>query len=136
MTNPTGFLEIERNDRHYRPVQERLKHWNEFLEPLPAGEVRRQAERCTARKECRQDHESHERPPEICGIVAPQTNRSLLSYSPSRRSARRASPPVFEFGLCSRSVRQLSVQRFAIPKAAAQELRPCRNVWEWVALLG
>ena len=46
MTNPTGFLEIERHDREYRPVQERLKHWREFVEPLPAGEVRRQAERC------------------------------------------------------------------------------------------
>jgi glutamate synthase (NADPH/NADH) small chain len=46
MTNPTGFLEIERHDRHYRPVQERLKHWSEFVEPLPTGEVRRQAERC------------------------------------------------------------------------------------------
>ncbi|WP_114952351.1 glutamate synthase subunit beta [Sphingosinicella terrae] len=46
MVNPTGFLEIERRDRPYRPVRERLKHWGEFVEPLPTGEVRRQGERC------------------------------------------------------------------------------------------
>ncbi|WP_129793063.1 glutamate synthase subunit beta [Sphingosinicella sp. CPCC 101087] len=46
MVNPTGFLEIERRDRPYRPVRERLKTWNEFVEPLPVPEVRRQAERC------------------------------------------------------------------------------------------
>ncbi|MGZ8348870.1 MAG: glutamate synthase subunit beta [Allosphingosinicella sp.] len=46
MVNPTGFLEIERRDRSYRPVRERLKHWGEFVEPLPTAEVKRQAERC------------------------------------------------------------------------------------------
>jgi glutamate synthase (NADPH/NADH) small chain len=46
MTNPTGFLEIDRRDRPYRPVAERLRHWNEFVEPLPEAELRRQAERC------------------------------------------------------------------------------------------
>jgi len=46
MANPTGFLEIDRRDRTYRPVAERLTHWNEFVEPLPAGAVRKQAERC------------------------------------------------------------------------------------------
>jgi glutamate synthase (NADPH/NADH) small chain len=46
MANPTGFLEIERRDRPYRPVAERVKHWREFVEPLPADDVRRQAERC------------------------------------------------------------------------------------------
>ncbi|HEY5713150.1 MAG TPA: glutamate synthase subunit beta [Allosphingosinicella sp.] len=46
MANPTGFLEIERRDRPYRPVAERLKNWQEFVEPLPADDVRRQAERC------------------------------------------------------------------------------------------
>ena len=46
MTNPSGFLEIERRDRAYRPVRERLKDWIEFVEPLPPYEVSRQAERC------------------------------------------------------------------------------------------
>ena len=46
MNNPTGFLEIERRDRSYRPTAERLKHWKEFVEPLPEEAVERQAERC------------------------------------------------------------------------------------------
>nr|WP_314446778.1 glutamate synthase subunit beta [uncultured Sphingomonas sp.] len=46
MNNPTGFLDVERQDRSYRPVAERLKGWNEFVEPLPSGAVARQAERC------------------------------------------------------------------------------------------
>jgi glutamate synthase (NADPH/NADH) small chain len=46
MTNPTGFLEIERRDRHYRPVAERVKDWIEFVEPLSPPEVAKQAERC------------------------------------------------------------------------------------------
>src|SRR5438874_11666851 len=39
----TGFLEYERNDRHYEPVAERIKHWREFVLPLPEEENRRQA---------------------------------------------------------------------------------------------
>ncbi len=39
----TGFLEIDRNDRGYRPVDERLKHFKEFVEPLPEAEVKKQA---------------------------------------------------------------------------------------------
>jgi glutamate synthase (NADPH/NADH) small chain len=46
MANPTGFLEIDRKDRVYRPVAERLKHWNEFVEPLAVDATRKQAERC------------------------------------------------------------------------------------------
>lgn len=46
MTNPTGFLEIDRQDRRYRPVAARLRHWDEFVEPLPEAELKRQAERC------------------------------------------------------------------------------------------
>jgi glutamate synthase (NADPH/NADH) small chain len=46
MGKPTGFLEIERHDRSYAPVAERLKHWNEFVVPLPADELRQQASRC------------------------------------------------------------------------------------------
>ncbi|WP_293905404.1 glutamate synthase subunit beta [Phenylobacterium sp.] len=46
MGKPTGFLEIERRERGYKPVVERLKTWNEFVHPLPQGEVREQASRC------------------------------------------------------------------------------------------
>jgi len=46
MTNPTGFLEVDRRDRRYRPVRERVSDWAEFVEPLPPAEVARQAERC------------------------------------------------------------------------------------------
>ncbi len=42
----TGFLEYERNERHYQPVEERIKHWREFVLPLPEAEVRTQAARC------------------------------------------------------------------------------------------
>jgi len=42
----TGFLEYEREDRHYEPVEERIKHWREFVRPLPEAETRKQAARC------------------------------------------------------------------------------------------
>jgi glutamate synthase (NADPH/NADH) small chain len=42
----TGFLEYEREDRHYEPVEERIKHWREFVLPLPESETRTQAARC------------------------------------------------------------------------------------------
>src|SRR2546429_35716 len=42
----TGFLEYERNDRHYEPAEERIKHWREFVLPLPEEETRTQAARC------------------------------------------------------------------------------------------
>jgi glutamate synthase (NADPH/NADH) small chain len=46
MGKPTGFLEIERRDRGYEPPSERLKTWREFVTPLAAPEVSRQAARC------------------------------------------------------------------------------------------
>ncbi len=46
MGKPTGFLEIERHDRGYQPVAERLKHWKEFVTPLPLDDLRAQASRC------------------------------------------------------------------------------------------
>ncbi|RAK52804.1 glutamate synthase subunit beta [Phenylobacterium deserti] len=46
MGKPTGFLEIERHDRGYEAPQERLKHWKEFVRPLPYPELQRQASRC------------------------------------------------------------------------------------------
>jgi len=42
----TGFLEYERSDRHYQPVEERIKHWHEFVLPLPEAQTRTQAARC------------------------------------------------------------------------------------------
>jgi glutamate synthase (NADPH/NADH) small chain len=42
----TGFLEYERSDRHYQPVEERIKHWGEFVLPLAESETRTQAARC------------------------------------------------------------------------------------------
>jgi glutamate synthase (NADPH/NADH) small chain len=42
----TGFLEIERRDRHYEPVAERLKDYREFVIPLSEQATRDQAARC------------------------------------------------------------------------------------------
>ncbi len=46
MGKPTGFLEIERHDRGYDPVEKRLKTWKEFVQPLPQPELQQQAARC------------------------------------------------------------------------------------------
>ncbi|HEY4636382.1 MAG TPA: glutamate synthase subunit beta, partial [Rhodospirillales bacterium] len=46
MGKPTGFLEIERHDRPYLKVAERVKTWREFVQPLPNDEVGKQAARC------------------------------------------------------------------------------------------
>ncbi len=45
MCKVTGFLEFERSDRHYEPVEERIKHWREFVLPLPEQATRTQAAR-------------------------------------------------------------------------------------------
>jgi glutamate synthase (NADPH) small chain len=42
----TGFLEIDRDDRDYDPVSERIRHYREFVRPLPEKELRDQAARC------------------------------------------------------------------------------------------
>jgi glutamate synthase (NADPH/NADH) small chain len=42
----TGFLEIEREDRDYAPVEERITNYREFVLPLPEPETRDQAARC------------------------------------------------------------------------------------------
>jgi glutamate synthase (NADPH/NADH) small chain len=42
----TGFMEFDRKDRRYRPVDERVKHWREFVESLPPAELKTQAARC------------------------------------------------------------------------------------------
>jgi glutamate synthase (NADPH) small chain len=46
MGKPTGFLEYQRRDRSYEPVDDRLKHYREFVRPLPDDELRRQGGRC------------------------------------------------------------------------------------------
>lgn len=46
MAKITGFLEVGRHDRSYRPVGERLGHFREFVEPLAEGALRDQASRC------------------------------------------------------------------------------------------
>ncbi|MDZ4842781.1 MAG: glutamate synthase subunit beta, partial [Hyphomicrobium aestuarii] len=46
MGKPTGFMEFERVDRVYKPVEERTKHWNEFVVPLADTELKNQAGRC------------------------------------------------------------------------------------------
>jgi glutamate synthase (NADPH/NADH) small chain len=46
MGKVTGFLEFDRNDRDYAPVEERIRHWGEFVLPLPEKETREQAARC------------------------------------------------------------------------------------------
>jgi glutamate synthase (NADPH/NADH) small chain len=42
----TGFIEFERSDRDYEPVEERIKHWREFVLPLSEEDNRTQAARC------------------------------------------------------------------------------------------
>ena len=46
MGKPTGFLEINRQDRTYVSPQDRLRTWNEFVNPLPASDLVAQASRC------------------------------------------------------------------------------------------
>jgi glutamate synthase (NADPH/NADH) small chain len=46
MGKVTGFLEFERDDRDYEPVEQRIRHWHEFVVPMPEPEVRTQAARC------------------------------------------------------------------------------------------
>jgi len=46
MGKPTGFLEITRHEHGYTPVDERVKHFRDFVVPLPEAGVREQAARC------------------------------------------------------------------------------------------
>ena len=46
MSDPTGFLTIPRHDRSARPVAERVADWDEYVLPMPAPEVAKQAKRC------------------------------------------------------------------------------------------
>ena len=46
MGNPTGFLEIERDDRRYAPVEERVNNYKEFMIPLSSEKASEQGARC------------------------------------------------------------------------------------------
>ncbi len=46
MGKPTGFLEFDRAERKYAPVEERLKHYKEFVVPTTDAEAKTQAARC------------------------------------------------------------------------------------------
>ena len=46
MGKPTGFKEIDRQDRVYAPVSDRVKNYKEFVIPLSEDEVRAQGARC------------------------------------------------------------------------------------------
>jgi len=46
MGKVTGFLEHERSDRVYRPVEERVKHYREFVVPLREDQLKDQGARC------------------------------------------------------------------------------------------
>ncbi len=46
MGKPTGFLELPRQDRTYAPAGDRVRHHNEFINPLSDGAVAKQGGRC------------------------------------------------------------------------------------------
>ncbi|MCW2314709.1 glutamate synthase (NADPH/NADH) small chain [Rhodoblastus acidophilus] len=46
MGKVTGFLEIDRQDRGYKPAADRIRHYSEFVIPLSEQGTREQASRC------------------------------------------------------------------------------------------
>ncbi len=46
MGKPTGFMEIDRTERSYAPINERIKGYGEFVLPLAEDELSRQGARC------------------------------------------------------------------------------------------
>ena len=46
MGKVTGFMEFDRLDRGYAPVDERVKHYKEFVVPLSDNDINRQSARC------------------------------------------------------------------------------------------
>jgi glutamate synthase (NADPH) small chain len=46
MGKVTGFLEIDRQDRRYKPAGDRIRHFKEFMIPLSEEATRNQAARC------------------------------------------------------------------------------------------
>ncbi len=46
MGNPTGFMEIQRKERRYEPVDQRIRNYREFVINLGTAELRNQGARC------------------------------------------------------------------------------------------
>jgi glutamate synthase (NADPH) small chain len=46
MGKPTGFIEIQRKKQPTRPVEERVRDWNEVYLPWPTGDLEMQGARC------------------------------------------------------------------------------------------
>ena len=46
MGKVTGFLEIDRQDRKYKPAADRIRHYGEFTIPLSEDTTKDQAARC------------------------------------------------------------------------------------------
>ena len=46
MGKPTGFLELDRQDRSYLPKEERVQNFREFILPLDEPDLKAQASRC------------------------------------------------------------------------------------------
>ena len=46
MGKVTGFIEFERKKQPYRPVEERLKDWQQVMQPWPVAPLKEQAARC------------------------------------------------------------------------------------------
>src|SRR6187401_909719 len=46
MGKVTGFLEIDRQDRRYKPASDRIRHYREFMIPLSQDATKDQAARC------------------------------------------------------------------------------------------
>jgi glutamate synthase (NADPH/NADH) small chain len=46
MGKVTGFLEVDRHDRKYKPAADRIRHYQEFMLPLSEPATREQAARC------------------------------------------------------------------------------------------
>ena len=46
MGKVTGFIEIDRQDRKYKPAADRIRHYEEFVIPLSEEATRNQAARC------------------------------------------------------------------------------------------
>ncbi len=46
MGKGTGFMEIDRQAPKYKPASDRIRHYKEFVIPLPEQNLRDQAARC------------------------------------------------------------------------------------------
>ena len=46
MGDPKGFLKVEREKEHDRPIEERKRDWRETTEHASAEQVKQQASRC------------------------------------------------------------------------------------------